>query len=165
MQDITFIVASVASSDVVEVKDGLLLRPKGDPESWPLKATDLNPDVPEFAPTAGDEEEDIAGTDGDDESEEDVKQEVAEQEMKMPGLKIAREEVDGREKLAKLLDSPPKHNEDSQPIIPTDWVVVRKKSKDDRASKETSPSLDLSKCNIHYCSGVSRLFQKYAWLR
>jgi hypothetical protein len=27
------------------------IRPKVDPESWPLMATDLNPEVPEFVPT------------------------------------------------------------------------------------------------------------------
>lgn len=34
----------------MQVKDGLLLRPRDDPESWPLAATDLNPEVPEFVP-------------------------------------------------------------------------------------------------------------------
>lgn len=27
------------------------IRAKVEPESWPLKATDLNPEVPEFVPT------------------------------------------------------------------------------------------------------------------
>ena len=50
-QDITFIVESVVTSDIVEVKDGLMIRPLDDPESWPLKPTDLNPNVAEFVPT------------------------------------------------------------------------------------------------------------------
>ena len=71
-QDITFIVASVADSTIVEVKDGLMIRPRDNPQDWPLAATDLNPEVPEFVPVVGPEgEEDTAGTDGDDESEED----------------------------------------------------------------------------------------------
>ena len=45
-QDITFIVASVADSTIVEVKDGLMIRPRDNPQDWPLAATDLNPEVP-----------------------------------------------------------------------------------------------------------------------
>merc|ERR1711972_120198 len=96
------IVASVEQSDIVECKDGILIRPKDDPESWPLKATDLNPEVAEFVPTTI-LEEDTAGTDGDDESEEDYS---SEKKQTAPGLVLARENIDGREKLAKLLDTP-----------------------------------------------------------
>jgi len=141
-QDITFIVSSVENSDVVEVKDGLLLRPKDDPESWPLKATDLNPEVPEFIPTTIIEEEDTAGTDGDDESEEDDKNK---QKQSTPGLVLAKEDGDGREKLAKLLDTPPKVpiKENSPTPPPPDWVEVRKKSKEER--KSVARELDLGK--------------------
>eukprot|EP00092_Neocalanus_flemingeri_P019191 GFUD01020790.1.p1 GENE.GFUD01020790.1~~GFUD01020790.1.p1 ORF type:complete len:1187 (+),score=395.91 GFUD01020790.1:609-4169(+) len=130
-QDITFIVASVENSDVVEVKDGLLIRPKDNPESWPLKATDLNPEVPEFIPTTIVEEEDTAGTDGDDESEEDDNKE---KKQSTPGLVLAKEDVDGREKLAKLIDTPSTPKKEESPTNPPDWVEVRKKSKEERKS-------------------------------
>lgn len=140
-QDITFIVASVETSDIVECKDGILIRPKDDPESWPLKATDLNPEVPEFIPTTIIEEEDTAGTDGDDESEEDdVKKE---KKQSTPGLVHAKEDVDGREKLAKLLDTPTTPVKEQSPTPPPDWVEVRKKSKEER--KSIQRELDMGK--------------------
>jgi len=140
-QDITFIVASVENSDVVEVKDGLLIRPKDDPESWPLKATDLNPEVPEFIPTTIIEEEDTAGTDGDDESEED---DINKKKQTTPGLVLAKEDGDGREKLSKLLDTPTTPAKENSPTPPPpDWVEVRKKSKEERRSIQRE--LDLGK--------------------
>jgi len=142
-QDITFIVASVEQSDIVECKDGILIRPKDDPESWPLKATDLNPEVPEFIPTTIVEEEDTAGTDGDDESEEEDK--LKEKRLTTPGLSLAKENMDGREKLAKLLDTPCENNskEKSPTPPPADWVEVRKKSKEER--KSIQKELDFGK--------------------
>merc|ERR1719187_1608908 len=142
-QDITFIVASVEQSDIVECKDGILIRPKDDPESWPLKATDLNPEVPEFIPTTIVEEEDTAGTDGDDESEEEDKQK--EKRQITPGLSLAKENMDGREKLAKLLDTPSEvvGKEKSPTPPPADWVEVRKKSKEER--KSIQKELDFGK--------------------
>merc|ERR1711892_812311 len=141
-QDITFIVASVETSDIVECKDGLLIRPKDDPESWPLKATDLNPEVPEFIPTTIIEEEDTAGTDGDDESEEDdIKKE---KKQATPGLSLVKEDMDGREKLAKLLDTPTEPVKEKSPTPPpADWVEVRKKSKEER--KRIQKELDMGK--------------------
>jgi len=140
-QDITSIVASVENSEVVEVKDGLLIRPKDNPESWPLKATDLNPEVPEFIPTTIPEEEDTAGTDGDDESEEDVKED---KKQTTPGLVLAKEDVDGREKLSKLLDTPTTPNKKKSPTPPpADWVEVRKKSKEER--RTIQKELDMGK--------------------
>jgi len=141
-QDITFIVASVETSDIVECKDGLLIRPKDDPESWPLKATDLNPEVPEFIPTTIIEEEDTAGTDGDDESEEDdIKKE---KKQATPGLSLVKEDMDGREKLAKLLDTPTEPVKEKSPTPPpADWVEVRKKSKEER--KSIQKELDMGK--------------------
>jgi len=139
-QDITFIVASVETSDIVECKDGLLIRPKDNPESWPLKATDLNPEVAEFVPTTI-LEEDTAGTDGDDESEED---DSNEKKQTTPGLVLARENIDGREKLAKLLDTPNASVKDKSPTPPPpDWVEVRKKSKEERKSAQRE--LDVGK--------------------
>ena len=130
-QDITFIVESVEDSEIVEVKDGLMIRSKDNPESWPLKPTDLNPNVPEFVPTVGGDDEDTAGTDGDDESEEDDKKESA-----TPGLNLGKDQEDGRERLAALLDTPgtPKKNGSVSPPLQPDWVVVKKKSKEERAS-------------------------------
>jgi len=136
-QDITFIVASVENSEVVECKDGLLIRPKDNPETWPLKATDLNPEVPEFVPTTIAEEEDTAGTDGDDESEEDDKKEKITSSFGQvtPGLSLAKEDCDGRQKLAKLLDTPDSGCKEKSPTPPpADWVEVRKKSKEERRS-------------------------------
>ena len=153
-QDITFIVASVETSDIVECKDGILIRPKDDPESWPLKATDLNPEVPEFIPTTIIEEEDTAGTDGDDESEEDdVKKE---KKQSTPGLVHAKEDVDGREKLAKLLDTPTTPVKEQSPTPPPDWVEVRKKSKEER--KSIQRELDMGK--FVFCISV-RDFNSY----
>ena len=132
-QDITFIVESVVTSDLVEVKDGLMIRPIVDPESWPLKPTDLNPNVPEFVPTnADDADEDTEGTDGDDESEEDERP-VSKQST--PGLNLTKEREDGREKLAALLDTPGPTDKDllENSSMP-DWVVVKKRSKDERSS-------------------------------
>ena len=150
-QDITFIVDSVDDSEIVEIKDGLMIRSKQDPESWPLKPTDLNPSVPEFVPTtsvspvAG-EEEDTAGTDGDDESEEDDRSGGEVSRKVTPGLNLDRDKEDGRERLAKLLDSPsPKNDKEpsDSPPLPQDWVVVKKKSKEERASVQRE--LDLGK--------------------
>jgi len=142
-QDITFIVASVDNSDIVECKDGILIRPKEDPESWPLKATDLNPEVPEFVPTTIVEEEDTAGTDGDDESEEEDKKKDNRQTT--PGLSLVKEDTDGREKLAKLLETPSENvgKEKSPTPPPADWVEVRKKSKEER--KSIQKELDFGK--------------------
>ena len=138
-QDITFIVESVVTSDIVEVKDGLMIRPIDDPESWPLKPTDLNPNVPEFVPTneeiQGDE--DTEGTDGDDESEEDERS-VSKQSSPgdlTPGLNLRKEREDGREKLAALLDTPgPTDSDLLENSSMPDWVVVKKRSKDERSS-------------------------------
>jgi len=145
-QDITFIVASVDNSDIVECKDGILIRPKDDPESWPLKATDLNPEVPEFIPTTIVEEEDTAGTDGDDESEEEDKKK--ENRQTTPGLSLAKEDTDGREKLAKLLETPSENvgKEKSPTPPPADWVEVRKKSKEER--KSIQKELDFGKDEV-----------------
>ena len=145
-QDITFIVESVVDSEIVEVKDGLLIRSKVDPESWPLKPTDLNPNVPEFVPTEeGDDhaDEDTAGTDGDDESEEDDKDKMT------PGLHLGQSQADGRESLAKLLDTPGqvKENSSSPSTLPPDWVVVKKKSKEEKASS-VARELDLGKNKV-----------------
>ena len=145
-QDITFIVESVVDSEIVEVKDGLLIRSKVDPESWPLKPTDLNPNVPEFVPTEeGDAhaDEDTAGTDGDDESEEDDKDKMT------PGLHLGQSQADGRESLAKLLDTPGQVKENSSPqaTLPPDWVVVKKKSKEEKASS-VARELDLGKNKV-----------------
>ena len=139
-QDITFIVESVVTSDIVEVKDGLMIRPIVDPESWPLKPTDLNPNVPEFVPT-NTADEDTEGTDGDDESEEDERS-VSKQST--PGLSLTKEREDGREKLAALLETPGPANQDllENSSLP-DWVVVKKKSKDERSSVQRE--LDLGK--------------------
>ena len=140
-QDITFIVESVVTSDIVEVKDGLMIRPIVDPESWPLKPTDLNPNVPEFVPTTADGE-DTEGTDGDDESEEDDERPLSKQST--PGLNLTKEREDGREKLAALLDTPGPTNQDllENSSMP-DWVVVKKRSKDERSSVQRE--LDLGK--------------------
>ena len=129
-QDITFIVESVENSEIVEVKDGLMIRPLDDPDSWPLKPTDLNPNVPEFVPTTADNE-DTDGTDGDDESEEDERS----QSKQTPGLNLGSEREDGREKLAMLLDTPSPPNQESMEnsTLP-DWVVVKKRSKEERSS-------------------------------
>ena len=140
-QDITFIVESVVDSEIVEVKDGLMIRSKVEPDSWPLKPTDLNPNVPEFVPTEeGDTpaDEDTAGTDGDDESEEDDKDKVT------PGLHLGQSLADGRESLAKLLDTPGQamDNSAAQSTLPPDWVVVKKKSKEEKASS-VARELDL----------------------
>ena len=64
-------------------------------------------------------------------SEEDDKKESA-----TPGLNLGKDQEDGRERLAKLLDTPgtPKKSASVSPPIPPDWVVVKKKSKDERAS-------------------------------
>lgn len=137
-QDITFIVSSLDNSDVVEVKDGLLIRSLYEPESWPLKSTDLNPDVPEFIPTISSstsppkpaedngEDEDTAGTDGDDESEEDEKK-VA---PAKPGLQLKEEKGDVREGMEKLLES----RTLPSPTPPPEWKEVRKRSKEERKS-------------------------------
>lgn len=139
-QDITFIVESVVKSEIVEVKEGLMIRPIVDPESWPLKPTDLNPNVPEFVPT-NTADEDTEGTDGDDESEEDGRS-VSKQST--PGLSLTKEREDGREKLAALLDTPGPTNQEllENSSLP-DWVVVKKKSKDERSSVQRE--LDLGK--------------------
>merc|ERR1719233_2516091 len=130
-QDITFIVASVDNSDIVECKDGILIRPKEDPES------------PEFIPTTIVEEEDTAGTDGDDESEEEDKKKDNRQTT--PGLSLVKEDTDGREKLAKLLETPSENvgKEKSPTPPPADWVEVRKKSKEER--KSIQKELDFGK--------------------
>ena len=138
-QDIAFIVDSVDTSEIVEVKDGALIRPKDTPESWPLAPTDLNPNVPEFVPTGGNDDEDTAGTDGDDESEEDDKALEKADDSKSsatPGLNLNRDQEDGRERLAKLLDTPGTPSKDTKksPPLPADWVIVKKKSKEERAS-------------------------------
>merc|ERR1740128_543170 len=142
-QDITFIVESVEDSDIVEVKDGLMIRSKVDPESWPLKPTDLNPNVPEFVPTEeGDEvpdDEDTAGTDGDDESEEDDKDKGV-----TPGLHLGQTKADGRESLAKLLDTPGVKEGAATKSVNPDWVVVKKKSKEEKAASGAR-ELDLGK--------------------
>jgi len=146
-QDITFIVDSVEDSEIVEVKDGLMIRSKDNPESWPLKPTDLNPNVPEFVPTTETiDEEDTAGTDGDDESEEDDRtKEEGSKAIITPGLNLVSDKEDGRERLAKLLDTPSPDNKDPSvsPPLPPDWVVVKKKSKEERAS--VTRELDLGK--------------------
>lgn len=138
-QDITFIVASVDDSSVVEVKEGLLIRPKDSPSSWPLAATDLNPEVEEFVPETSDmanAEEDTAGTDGDDESEEEEKGSTKKDNKSTkttPGLVLAPPgPCDPREKLSSLLDSGV--TEKVEPIPPAEWEVVRKKSKEERRS-------------------------------
>ena len=137
-QEISFIVESVESSEIVEVKDGSLIRPKDAPLSWPLQPTDLNPNVPEFVPTTIDEE-DTAGTDGDDESEEDdnkvaEKESVSRSSTNAPaGLNLNKGQEDGRERLAALLDTP-SPPDSSSTALPADWVVVKKKSKEERVS-------------------------------
>ena len=137
-QDITFIVNSVEDSEIVEVMEGLMIRSKVDPESWPLKPTDLNPNVPEFVPTEALEDEDTAGTDGDDESEEDDKDTAG----ATPGLHLGNGLCDGRESLAKLLDTPGTKESSASPPVPPDWVVVKKKSKEEKAGSVTR-DLDL----------------------
>merc|ERR1719187_2618785 len=42
-QDITFIVNSIENSDIVEVKDGLMIRPVEMPDAWPLGVEDDDP--------------------------------------------------------------------------------------------------------------------------
>ena len=131
-QDITFIVASVADSTIVEVKDGLMIRPRDNPQDWPLAATDLNPEVPEFVPVVGLEgEEDTAGTDGDDESEEE--KDTANSNSNTPGLVIGAPAKDPREVLSNLLEDK-KGEALSVPQTPQ-WVEVRKKSKEERRSQ------------------------------
>ena len=148
-QDITFIVESVVDSEIVEVKDGLMIRSKVDPESWPLKPTDLNPNVPEFVPIEGEvpEDEDTAGTDGDDESEEDDKDKSG----TTPGLHIGQTQTDGRESLAKLLDTPGniKEGATTGQAMPPDWVVVKKKSKEEKAGS-VARDLDLGEYRVDY---------------
>jgi len=144
-QDITFIVSSLETSSLVEVKDGLMIRPRHLPESWPLKSTDLNPDVPEFVPSFSveqtlveqkeQEREDTEGTDGDDESEEDdAKKEV---KPEKPGLILKNEPGDVRERMEGLLDTPPC----ASPTPPPEWREVRKRSKEERKSvpREQAP--------------------------
>ena len=131
-QDITFIVASVQDSTIVEVKDGLMIRPRDNPQDWPLAATDLNPEVPEFVPVVGLEgEEDTAGTDGDDESEEE--KDTANSNSNTPGLVIGAPAKDPREVLSNLLEDK-KGEALSVPQTPQ-WVEVRKKSKEERRSQ------------------------------
>ena len=131
-QDITFIVASVQDSTIVEVKDGLMIRPRDNPQDWPLAATDLNPEVPEFVPVVGLEgEEDTAGTDGDDESEEE--KDTANSNSNTPGLVIGAPAKDPREVLSNLLEDK-KGEAPSVPQTPQ-WVEVRKKSKEERRSQ------------------------------
>ena len=105
-----------------------------------MKPTDLNPNVPEFVPTNA-ADEDTEGTDGDDESEEDERP-VSKQST--PGLNLTKEREDGREKLAALLDTPDPSNPDllENSAMP-DWVVVKKRSKDERSSAQRE--LDLGK--------------------
>merc|ERR1711892_823495 len=140
-QDITLIVTSLGESEIVEVKDGILLRPKQKPTSWPLPATDLNPDVEEFVPEEPtDGVVDTSGTDGDDESEEEEKKTPTktdkEKEMKTPGLVLAPKGSDPRKQLTNLLES----NDSTKAIEksskgPEEWEeVVRKKSKEERKS-------------------------------
>ena len=131
-QDITFIVASVQDSTIVEVKDGLMIRPRDNPQDWPLAATDLNPEVPEFVPVVGPEgEEDTAGTDGDDESEEE--KDTANSNSNTPGLVIGAPAKDPRDVLSNLLEDK-KGEAPSVPQTPQ-WVEVRKKSKEERRSQ------------------------------
>ena len=130
-QDITFIVNSVEDSEIVEVMEGLMIRSKMDPESWPLKPTDLNPNVPEFVPTEAPEDEDTAGTDGDDESEEE--KDTANSISNTPGLVIGAPAKDPREVLSNLLEDK-KGEAPSVPQTPQ-WVEVRKKSKEERRSQ------------------------------
>ena len=133
-QDITFIVASVADSTIVEVKDGLMIRPRDNPQDWPLAATDLNPEVPEFVPVVGLEgEEDTAGTDGDDESEEEKDTANINSNSNTPGLVIGAPAKDPREVLSNLLEDK-KGEAPSVPQTPQ-WVEVRKKSKEERRSQ------------------------------
>lgn len=130
-QDITFIVASVADSTIVEVKDGLMIRPRESPQTWPLAATDLNPEVPEFVPVVGLEgDEDTAGTDGDDESEEEEKEKT----NNTPGLVLGSVPTkDPREVLSNLLEE----NRGEAPSVAAtpQWTEVRKKSKEERRSQ------------------------------
>ena len=134
-QDITFIVASVTDSTIVEVKDGLMIRPRENPHTWPLAATDLNPEVPEFVPVVGlDGEEDTAGTDGDDESEEEEKGKTT------PGLVLGAPAKDTRGVLSNLLED--RGEMASIPQTPQ-WVEVRKKSKEERRSQPRE--LDMGK--------------------
>merc|ERR1719341_1584808 len=130
-QDITFIVASVAESTIVEVKDGLMIRPRESPQTWPLAATDLNPEVPEFVPVVGLEgDEDTAGTDGDDESEEEEKEKI----NKTPGLVLGSVPTkDPREVLSNLLEE----NRGETPSVAStpQWTEVKKKSKEERRSQ------------------------------
>ena len=74
------------------------------------------------------------GTDGDDESEEEDKKKDNRQTT--PGLSLVKEDTDGREKLAKLLETPSENvgKEKSPTPPPADWVEVRKKSKEERKS-------------------------------
>merc|ERR1719318_1602825 len=107
------IVSSLATSEIVEVKDGILLRPKDRPQSWPLPATDLNPEVEEFVPIKnGDEIVDTSGTDGDDESEEEEKKtpkkvEIAEKakDSMSPVLVVPPTNTDLRKQLPGLLET------------------------------------------------------------
>lgn len=142
-QDITFIVSSLDGSEMVEVKDGLMIRPLEEPESWPLKSTDLNPDVPEFVPIilsaeeekAEKEAEDTAGTDGDDESEEDDAK--AEVKPTQPGLVLKADVGDVRENLEGLLVTPAP----ASPAPIPQWKEVRKKSKEERKSASPKEAL------------------------
>merc|ERR1719234_2007788 len=135
-QDITFIVASVADSTIVEVKDGLMIRPRESPQTWPLAATDLNPEVAAFVPVLEGEvdgDEDTAGTDGDDESEEEEKTNST------PGLVIGSSapavKKDPREVLSNLLIEENRGElVQSVPQTPQ-WTEVRKKSKEERRSQ------------------------------
>jgi len=141
-QDITFIVASVQDSTIVEVKDGLMIRPRDNPQDWPLAATDLNPEVPEFVPVVGLEgEEDTAGTDGDDESEEE--KDTANSNSNTPGLVIGAPAKDPREVLSNLLEDK-KGEAPSVPQTPQ-WVEVRKKSKEERRSQPRDMDLGSGK--------------------
>jgi len=126
-RDTAFILKSVSDSDIVEVKDSMI-RPKLTPEEWPLAATDLNPEVPEFVPVVEEKDEDTAGTDGDDESEEELKDKV----VKTPGLTLGNSKKDLREELSHLLDKPEVVKVTPPPT--PEWVEVRKKSKEERRS-------------------------------
>merc|ERR1719362_1421262 len=122
---------SVADSTIVEVKDGLMIRPRESPQTWPLAATDLNPEVPEFVPVVGLEgDEDTAGTDGDDESEEEEKEKTS----NTPGLVLGSVPTkDPREVLSNLLEE----NRVEVPSVNAtpQWTEVRKKSKEERRSQ------------------------------
>ena len=134
----------------------------------PILPPNLNPDVPEFIPNHNPEmlveqllSEDTDGTDGDDESEDDnpppttetatgdtaVGDEDQDGAVKpdKPGLVLSSTKEDAREKMEGLLETPPNTAGSTPSSAPTtEWVEVRKRSKEERKSAERGSSLPKS---------------------